>query len=285
MVFNAVRSAHIEASRRLIKYFKTGLESKELKYMSALGPKNRCKVDTVRRIKYLGRRFSKIIERIDPVSGHDRLVEEAQMYCEDEEIMDINKEKYSEYWEEVKELKDGSAEWQRYKVLPRFALALGTLLNSNSPGERMFSIQSSIGNNKAKNRLKQDSLDAMLQVREGIESKKARKQCPKCAEVYLDESIAPRQHCHCQYLELSDDLIHSCKSAGRRVANRRKENREISSQEQDKMKEIRKNFESKLKEKDTEFAHKLKQRNTLLPPNSMVRVYGEKLDGKKGKTS
>ena len=40
-----------------MKYFKVGLESKEMKNLSALGPKNRCKPETVRRIKYLGKRF------------------------------------------------------------------------------------------------------------------------------------------------------------------------------------------------------------------------------------
>ena len=72
----------LEASRRLVKYFKVGLESKEMKNLSALGPKNRCKPETVRRIKYLGKRFSKIVDRIDPVSGQDRLAEESLKYSE-----------------------------------------------------------------------------------------------------------------------------------------------------------------------------------------------------------
>ena len=282
--FDSVRAAHIEASRRLIKYFTIGLSSKELKYMSALGPKNRSKLDTVRRIKYLSRRFSKTVDRIDVVSGQDRIEEEALRYCEDDDIMDIRKEKYSEYWEGVRDMKDGSADWQRYKVLPRFALAMGTLLNSNSPGERMFSIQSSIGNNKAKNRLKQDTLDAMLQIREGIESKRAKDACPKCAAVRVDKSIVPRQHCHCQFLELSDTLLQSCKSAGRRVLNKRRENREITEHEQEKMKEIRKKFEDELKENEKQFINKVKQRNILLPPNRMIRVvfYEKAATGKGG---
>ena len=37
--YESVRSAHLEACRRLIKYFKIGLESKELEYITALGPK------------------------------------------------------------------------------------------------------------------------------------------------------------------------------------------------------------------------------------------------------
>ena len=160
--YDAVRAAHLEACRRLIKYFKTGLESQKLEYMAALGPKNRSKKETVRRIKWLGRRFSKVVDGIDPLSGQDRLLEEVLSYSEDNAVMDVREEAYDDYWRSVADITEGSG-WKAYKVLPRFALALGTFFNSNSSNERMFSIESAIGDNKSKNKLLQESLDAMLQ--------------------------------------------------------------------------------------------------------------------------
>ena len=145
-------------------------------------------------MKFLGKRFSKVVERIDSIAGMDRFEEEAVNYNEDYDIMDIPSDNYLKFWEGVKQLKEGSAGWERFKVLPRFALALGTLFNSNSATERMFSIQSSIGNDKSKNRRKQENLDAMLQIREGIECKDARLQCSLCSGDQAENGLKDR-HC------------------------------------------------------------------------------------------
>ena len=51
-------------------------------------------------------------------------------------------------WERVSELGRG---WIKYRVLPRFAFAFGTLFNYNSESKRAFSVQTDIHRNPKRN--------------------------------------------------------------------------------------------------------------------------------------
>ena len=213
--FDSARKAHIVACQRLIKYFRTSLESKELNYMSSLAPQNRKKLMTERKIKYLAKRLRKILERTDSVGGQDRLEEEVQRYVGDEDILGGVSEPYGDYWLSVGTLTEGAAGWSRYTILPRLAIALGTFFNSAGANERMFSILGRYGDDKTKNRLEQDTMDAMLQIRDGIESKTARSICIKCKEESLnpDPRAKPHPHCHCVLYEVTDQVLNSCRSS------------------------------------------------------------------------
>ena len=273
--FESARKAHLIACQRLIKYFKTSLESKELNYMSALAPLNRKKLNTARRIKYLARRFSKILRRIDSVGGQDRLEEEVQRYVGDEDIIGGLNEPYGDYWLSVGTVTEGAAGWSRYTILPRFAVAMGTFFNSAGANERMFSILGVYGDDKSKNRLEQETMDAMLQIRDGIESKKARSICTKCLENSLnpDPRANPHPHCHCMLFEVTDQVLNSCRSSWRRLQSKRLEVRAITEIEEGRMNIASEKFKETEKKRVEEFKRKLSKRSTILPPSSMLRVY------------
>ena len=64
---------------------------------------------------------------------------EVEHYVLDDDLEEFRGLDYCDYWEKVGELKEG--DWVKYEILPRFALALGSQLNSNSDCERKFSDQ------------------------------------------------------------------------------------------------------------------------------------------------
>ena len=147
------------------KYFEIGLKSTELDYWSWLSPKNRSKVEMPHKVKYLAKSFSKIVDNIWPGDGYDRIIEEIEEYNIDEDIKEImdGMETYEQYWEKILDMKETS--WNRFEVLPRFALVLATPFNSNSDVERAFSSQSGIHCIPKKDQIRHSTLDANMQIR------------------------------------------------------------------------------------------------------------------------
>ena len=162
------------------KYFEIGLKSTELDYWSQLSPKNSSKVEMPHKVKYLAKSFSKIVDNIQPGDGYDRIIEEIEEYNIDEDIKEImgGMETYEQYWKKIRDMKETS--WNRFEVLPRFALVLATPFNSNSDVERAFSSQSDIYCNPKKNQMRHSTLDANMQIMYGIESKENKESCDKC---------------------------------------------------------------------------------------------------------
>ena len=145
--YEKVFSFYKTVARQLQKYFATGLNCDELKWMAALSPMNRTKANTPKAIMSLARSYSKVIHVIAPGDGFDTLRHELELYQVDKTISDTinNRLSYEDYWKAVAALMvDGvddedekSSSWARYEVLPRFAMALGTPFNSGSEMESL----------------------------------------------------------------------------------------------------------------------------------------------------
>ena len=74
----------------------------------------------------------------------------------------------------VLNFKLGDNHWEKYTILPRFALSLGTTFNSNSETERAFSVETDIHRDPKRNQMSQETFDSHMQVHYGVEDKKSR---------------------------------------------------------------------------------------------------------------
>ena len=192
--FEGVRRFHKTAVRRLQKYLSTALESSIRANMTALSPLKQSHVATKYGLKSLANSYSKVIKNIDQ-EGMDKIRREIDEYIVDDDIKDMNKSmRYEDYWTAVSDMKEG--EWQKYEVLPKFAMALSVIFNSNSEVEREFSLMNNIHQNKQRNCLSQESLNAILHVKSGVESILVRRNCEKC------QNSSSSDHCHCTLVDL-----------------------------------------------------------------------------------
>ena len=125
----------------------------------------------------------------------------------DEDVKEINKGlKYEDYWSKVDFLMDGT--WKRFNILPSFAIALSVIFCSNSEVEKGFSVMNNIHQNKQRNCLSQQTLNATLHIRYGVESSLAQQNCEKCKTL-------SGPHCHCFLVDLSGGIRESCRIAWR----------------------------------------------------------------------
>ena len=116
------------------------------------------------------------MENIDPIDGPDKLRAEIQEYQVDEDITLFESDlEYVEYWSKVKNITEGLSGWNKYEILPLFAVGLGSKFNSNSDVERKFSEMNIVHQNKQRNCLAQDTLNSILDIRSGVECKKIEK--------------------------------------------------------------------------------------------------------------
>ena len=122
--FKAVENFHETVAVRYQKYFKTGLESRELLYISALNPKVRKQATTELRLRILSKSYTKVVRNIEPMGGKDTFDSEVEQYVLDDDLEEFRGLDYCDYWEKVRELKEG--DWVKYEILPRFAVALGS---------------------------------------------------------------------------------------------------------------------------------------------------------------
>jgi hypothetical protein len=131
----------------------------------------------------------------------DKVKSEIDRYIMDDDVKeDISKEQgFEQFWTDVGDLTDGEAGWTRYEVLPRFALGMGTKNSATGDVERAFSTMNIIHQNKQRNAMSQDMLDAHMHIRSGVESKDNMNKCIKCCDP--DGTI----HCHCVIAEITRD--------------------------------------------------------------------------------
>ena len=208
--YDSVYVFHRTVVLKLMKYFEVGLKSTELEYMLAFAPRKSNAMSTAYQLKYLAKKFSKIVENIDPTGGLDIITEEIDHYTLDDEIKLLTSKLFEEFWQDVAKLTEGDGEWIKYNVLPRFAFALGTAFNSNSEAERAFSCQTDIHRNPKRNLMIQETFDAHMQVHYGVEGKSSREVCTKCIQ-YKASGSNPPHHCHCCIAKIGDDMKEDCK--------------------------------------------------------------------------
>ena len=221
--FENVGKFHKTVCSQLQIYFKIGLQSTELEYMCALCPKNVRSIYTTHQLNFLSKRFSKVVENIQPVEGLDRIKEEIDNYVLDDEVT-MSGYSFEDFWSQVSLLTEGDNHWEKYTILPRFALSLGTTFNSNSETERAFSVETDIHRDPKRNQMSQETFDSHMQVHYGVEDKKSRDSCDKCVKHKAAKIKAPH-HCHCTIAEISEKMIENSKTAWIRQKAQTVENR------------------------------------------------------------
>lgn len=73
--YEDVYKFHKTVAQYLIKYFKIGLSSTELEYMKCFSPFNVKTLGTSHQMKYLTKRYSKVVENIEAIEGIDKIHE------------------------------------------------------------------------------------------------------------------------------------------------------------------------------------------------------------------
>ena len=212
-LFDSARKFHITACNFLQKYFKLGLSSIIMDNMSALSPSSQSHILTGDKLVYLAVKYSKVVDNIQAIDGMDRLKDEIRRYVTDDDVKELCKDTFEEFWDDVGKLTDGGAGWFRYEILPRFALGLGTKHDATGDVERGFSTMNLIHQNKQRNAMEQDTLNAHLLIKAGVEAKEVTKNCVKC-KVY--PIVA---HCHCELFEVNDIMREKCKVAWQKCLN------------------------------------------------------------------
>ena len=99
--YKRVIAFHRTVTLKYMHYFSTGLRCTELDYLSALNPKKFNNVTTAHYIKYLAKKFTKIVRNIEPVEGQDRLFEEIDDYTMDDDVKELSCMDFDEFWIEV----------------------------------------------------------------------------------------------------------------------------------------------------------------------------------------
>ena len=281
--FNGVEKFHQRVAIRYQKYFKTGLDSRELHYMSALSPKARSQATTEPRLKLLSKSYSKVVKNIQLIGGQDEIEREIQQYVVDTELDYVKDLKYCDYWEKVGEVMDNG--WAKYEILPRFALALGSQLNSNSECERKFTDQTKLSSDKSKNRMSQEMFDSHMQVKSGVESSLSRLGCEKCLIVNRKEEMgmdSTRDHCHCSFAPISSEMLENCKNASKEYKSDLETRRLKAGEEKLNMEKT-----ARRNKQDEDLFNKLKssihKRQTFLPPDKMLRIWESDKEAKERK--
>ena len=193
-------------------------------------------------------------------------------YVVDDDVKEIDKKAFEPFWEAVGDLEEG--EWQKYEVLPRFALSMGTKNSATGDVERSFSNMNQIHQNKQRNCMSQETLDANLHIRSGVECEKNWKSCERCeGDSYYD-------HCHCKLTTISEDMKSNCRKAwekcksAQRGASKLKE--DVDQNNIDKVNKVKAAEEERIRN----FKEKLTSKTAFLPLSLMKPVY-EKKDTKK----
>ena len=275
--YEKVKMFHITAVEYLQKYFKLALNDDAMENMTGLDPKKQMHFLTPRKLNSLSIQYSKVVDNIEPFGGLNKIQEEIKSYVVDEEVKEIEKKNYEIFWKAVQSLKEGN--WRKYEVLPRFALSMGTKNSATGDVERGFSSMNLIHQNRQRNSMSQDTLDAHLHIRAGVECEENINKCQKCEGVSYD-------HCHCSLSVISEEMKFNCKKAREKCMMAQ---REASAQrEHAKESNVEKFNEAVAGEKERiqKLKEKLSTKSDFLPSSLMVPVYGKKdkgVDEGKGK--
>ena len=212
--YENVMTFHRTVALKYQQYFRTGILSTELNYISAFDPKKHNDISTTAYIKYLAKKFTKIVNNVECVEGQDKLDQGIEDYPTDEEVKEFVNLEFEDYWLAVSNLKEGG--WKKYYILPRFALAFGTLFISNSESKRAFSVQTDIRRNPKRNLMDQDTFDGHLQIHYGVECKEVKALCTTCVDYAKasseDKKVIPPHHCHCSVAPISEQMKETCKN-------------------------------------------------------------------------
>ena len=208
--YEGVYKFHKVTTRYLIKYFKTGLESTELEYMSALSPKKCRDLLTAHKLKYLAHRYTKLVRNIEENDAIDKITSEINSFVTDDEVAALCKDDFETFWNEVYNIQE--ADWKKYPILPRFVFILATLFNSES--ERGFSVQTDIHRDPKRNMMIQETFDAHMQVHYGVECEKSREMCEQCIK-HIGSDTKPQHHCHCTVAEITDAMVEDSRTSWR----------------------------------------------------------------------
>ena len=267
---------HISVAKSFIKYFESGLNSTVLKYCSGFSPKNHSKFNTKKRIVFLAKRYKRIISNIERFDGLDSLERELDEYVSDKELIEYEDLNYSEYWAKVRQIKENG--WVKYEILPRFALAMSTILNSNSECERMFSKQTRLSRDPDRNKMSQKMFESHLIIASGAERKECIENCDKCKkveqriEIGLDNNTT---HCHCSIAPIPESMKALSRVSWKKNATQLKDKAEQRTVEKSLLVARKRKFDEKVENEITSLKDKISKRNTLLPPNKMLRIWGE----------
>jgi hypothetical protein len=209
LFFDSVEQYFIGSSKAMQRYFKTGLNSLTLQYLSVLDPNDKNLPLDISRTKwiYLAKQFPNIVKEneLDMLSlelGHYARLEEPQ---QDEQV---------DWW--FGRLADMVEAGEKvFPVLSRLALALATIYNSSSETERDFRKYSQIFADSCRSSTSQLMLRTKLHIMSlaGDQPKK----CTKCIsdegerrdKLRKGERVGPRQygHCHCKFLCPDKELM------------------------------------------------------------------------------
>ena len=227
--YKKVRNFHLTACEYLQKYFKSTLTSSVLESAAALNPLKQSHVLTSRRLKYLVDNYPLVVENIQKVGGIDQIKKEIDEYVTDLEIKKIDHTQGFEHsWLEVGKLLTGS--WPKYEILGRFALALGTMYSATSDVERQFSKMNLIHQSAQRNSMSQETLNAHLNIKSGIEN--CKDSCSRC------EKEISSDHCHCKLFIINKSIREKCRISYQ-VVRAAASSKKVSEEEKKKL-EIRK---------------------------------------------
>ena len=150
---------------------------------------------------------------------------------------------------------------------------MGTIMNSNSDCERMFTFHTRIGRNPARNAMSQGMFDARIQIRSGTEA--SRDNCEKCDKNKNRRELGMKcmiQHDHCASAPVTDELRSNSKKAWSLRLKELDQNKNENAIETGFLLSRRRQDEDVKKEEENVFKLRLKGRNTFLPPNKMLRI-------------
>lgn len=265
-LYEKVKLFHITAAKYLVKYFKKPLKDISMENMIGLAPSKRTHLLTPSKLKSLVLQYSKVIDNVNRFGGMDKVRGEIDEYIVDDDIISLTTSDYEKYWIDVGNLTEGA--WPKYEILPRFALAMGTKNSSTSDVERGFSTLNLIHQNRQRNRMSQETLDAHLHIRSGVESANNISLCNKCDRSQISD------HCHCCVAVIQEEMKSSCKQAWQKcqsAQNEKSTNKEaISIERQETL------ANSLLAESDRieKVKESLKLKSNFLSASLMKPVYG-----------
>ena len=282
-LFDSIRKYHLVKLKFLLKYFRTALSSPVFNYLSGLDPAAQSHVTTPNKLKQLIREYPKVVDSIQFAGGIDAIKEEITKYCTDTEVKDLDKDvDYETFWKNVQEIKEGSNGWNRYDILPRFALCMATRYDANAEVERSFSIMNLIHQQSQRNRMKVETLNAHLHIKAAVESKENRNNCEKCSS-----SSSDLDHCHCCLLEITDDLRKHCLKAHKLCKEDQIEVRTAKDNFEEQSVAIRETAKQVEKERVLKLKDKIRERGYFCKSSDFEPIYKKKKPStskEKGKT-
>ena len=262
--YEKVKTFHLTAVKFLQKYFKVALSDDAMENMTGLDPKKQGHFLTPIKLNSLSTLYSKVIDNIEPFGGLNKVQEEIRIYVVDDDIKDLDKNDFENFWKNVGNQKDG--DWRKYEILPRFALAMGTKNSATGDVERSFSSMNLIHQNRQRNCMHQDTLDAHLHIRSAVESEENIRKCQKCDGVSYD-------HCHCLFTVISAEMKANCKKAREKCWKAQKESSNIKEHEKESNLDKYNEALASEKERIRKLKEKLMTKSDFLSSSLMKSVY------------